>query len=321
MHWGHRQGQFFHLLYTGPYFWVLADEARGESQPLTAFTIPGRGQFHWITSPMGLLGRPASFQRLMEQVLRGLQNVLIYIDNVLIHTDTHEWHVKALEQVMLRLHKNHLKIDLNKCLFGDQQVSYLGLTLTPQGIKPGEAKLRMIKLSKAPTDVKSIRSCVGLCIFFRNHIQNFTITAAPLFKLTRQDLGYPLRTFTKGRKEGISGPPDAIRPRPDIGFSPSWPRISTDHQLIYTHHGHSRRTMRNLGTKGWKRTEPNHFASFQATKRKWEKLLTLSTQDSGRCLGHGKLQWISERVPVLIRLQHRIWEQRKQKPGVDWKLP
>ncbi len=37
-----------------------------KSQHLTAFTIPGQGQYHWITSPMGLLGCPASFQRLME---------------------------------------------------------------------------------------------------------------------------------------------------------------------------------------------------------------------------------------------------------------
>jgi hypothetical protein len=79
----------------------------------------------------------------MEQVLRGLQNVLIYIDDVLIHTDTHEQHLEALEQVLLKLHKNLLKINLDKCLLGDKQVSYLGFTLTPHGIKPG---LNVIKL-------------------------------------------------------------------------------------------------------------------------------------------------------------------------------
>jgi hypothetical protein len=84
----------------------------------------------------------------------------------------------------MRLHQHHLKINLEKCLFGNQQVSYLGFTLTPNSIKPGKAKLKVIKLATAPGDVKEIRSFIGLCNFFRNHIQGFTITAAPLFKLT-----------------------------------------------------------------------------------------------------------------------------------------
>jgi hypothetical protein len=40
-----------------------------QARPYTAFTVPGMGQFQWVTSPMGLLGCPASFQRLMETVV------------------------------------------------------------------------------------------------------------------------------------------------------------------------------------------------------------------------------------------------------------
>jgi hypothetical protein len=90
----------------------------------------------------------------------------------------------------MRLHQHHLKINLDKCLFGNKQVSYLGFTLTPEGIKPGEAKLKAIKNAGPPNDIKEIQSFMGLCNFFQNHIQDFAIIAALLFKLTRQDSGY-----------------------------------------------------------------------------------------------------------------------------------
>jgi hypothetical protein len=103
---------------------------------------------------------------------------------------THEDHVKVLEQVLQCLHSHNLKINLEKCFFGNKEVLYLGFTLTPEGIKPGKNKLKAIKDAKPPTDVKTIRSFVGLCNFFRTHIKNFAIIAAQLFKLTRKDSGY-----------------------------------------------------------------------------------------------------------------------------------
>ncbi len=85
---------------------------------------------------MGLLGCSASFQRLMEGVLRNIQNVIVYIDDLLIHSDTHERHLQILEQVLDRLKQNHLKINLEKCIIGNKEVSYMGFRLYPTNTNP-----------------------------------------------------------------------------------------------------------------------------------------------------------------------------------------
>jgi hypothetical protein len=60
-------------------FWQMILHPR--ARPYITFTVPGMVQFQWVTSPMSLLGCPASFQCLMETVVNGISNMNVYIDD------------------------------------------------------------------------------------------------------------------------------------------------------------------------------------------------------------------------------------------------
>jgi hypothetical protein len=149
-------------------FWQMILHPR--AQPYTAFTVPGMGQFQWVTSPMGLLGCPASFQRLMETVVNNIANFIVYIDNLLVHSASHEEHISTLGQVLGCLVQQNIKINLQKCVFGSKEVSYLGFRLTEEGIKPGTDKLKAVKNAPPPSNVHEVRQFLGLCYFFRGHV-------------------------------------------------------------------------------------------------------------------------------------------------------
>ena len=135
-------------------FWQMLLQPK--SRPYTAFTIPGQGQFQWVTSPMGLLGCPSSFQHLMETVVHGLQNVIVYIDDLLVHSSTHDDHLELLDQLLKRLVQHNVKINLSKCHFRSKNVAYLGFCLTEEGVKLGSDKLKAVEKVSPPENVHEV---------------------------------------------------------------------------------------------------------------------------------------------------------------------
>ena len=112
-------------------YWQL--ELTEESQPYTAFLVPGRGKFVWTVLPMGMKTSPSTFSRLMEYVSQGFHNAVIYLDDVIISSSTWDSHMQHLDQVLARMKRHNLKIGLRKCKFAEPSVEYLGVTLSVPG--------------------------------------------------------------------------------------------------------------------------------------------------------------------------------------------
>ena len=153
----------------------------------TAF-VCSDGLFQFNVMPFGLSNAPATFQRMMEVVLSGLQfeRCLVYIDDVIVFGDSYDSHYKNLEAVFQRLRKANLKLKGKKCSFLKKEATYLDHVLTAGGIKPDPSKTDKVQNFPTPKTVTEVKSFLGLTSYYRRFIQNFANMAYPLNRLTKK---------------------------------------------------------------------------------------------------------------------------------------
>jgi Reverse transcriptase (RNA-dependent DNA polymerase) len=156
---GHAKSKVFTAVDLSSSFWQLPLEE--SSRDCTAFTVPGSGQWRWRVAAMGLSGSPATFSRLMDQVVSGLPNVLTYIDDGLVHSPDHRSHLTHLANVLERFRANHLKLNLRKCVIASGTIDYLGHTLSPAGVGPGTDKVAALRDTAPPTSRSALKSFLG----------------------------------------------------------------------------------------------------------------------------------------------------------------
>lgn len=154
----------------------------------TSFITP-LGQYEFLRMPFGLKNAPSVFQRFVNKVFADMvrnDKVIIYLDDIMIATDNFDEHFRILEEVFKRLVENRLELRLDKCVFLQSEVKYLGYTISGVGIRADDKGLRAIENFPVPSKAHSVQSFLGLCSYFRRFIKDFSILAKPLYELTRR---------------------------------------------------------------------------------------------------------------------------------------
>lgn len=162
------------------------------SRPYTAFTVPGRGLFQFKRMPFGLHNAPATWQRLIDNVLGpDLEpHVFVYLDDVVVITQTFEEHLRILDEVFRRLREAKLTISFDKCQFCRPEMKYLGYVVDRNGLHVDPDKVKAMLGIPVPTTIKEVRRIVGTFSWYRRFIPDFASVISPITSLLKKS-----RTF------------------------------------------------------------------------------------------------------------------------------
>ena len=153
-------------------FITILDLARGywqvpmepASRGKTAFSTDF-GKYEFMVMPFGLVGAPATFQRLMNELFGDLHGkVAVYMDDLAIYSETWEDHLLQLPEVLKRLAEAGLQIKMEKCQFG---------------MTSCEAKVSAIQDFKIPKRKKDLKAFLGLAGYCRRFVPHYADIAAP----------------------------------------------------------------------------------------------------------------------------------------------
>ncbi|GFY01978.1 retrovirus-related Pol polyprotein from transposon 412 [Trichonephila clavipes] len=123
-------------------YWQVEIHPEDREKKKTAFTS-GQGLWQFKVMPFGLCNAPATFERLMETVLKSLtfEACLIYLDDVIaIGGRTFEEHLQNIRKVLSKLRDANLKLNPSKCKFFQKEVNYLGHIISAEGVRTDPKK-------------------------------------------------------------------------------------------------------------------------------------------------------------------------------------
>ncbi|GBG41130.1 hypothetical protein CBR_g73994 [Chara braunii] len=150
------------------------------------------GLYKFIVMPFSLTNVPATFQCLVDKVLRHQLNrfVVVYLDDILIFSKSMEEYVKHLKEVLQVLKEAQLHLNLEKSKFGRDNAIYLGHRLSANGLEPEATKVEVIRKWPQPANGRELRSFLGLASYCWKFVPKFYVIAHPLSRLTSKNVAY-----------------------------------------------------------------------------------------------------------------------------------
>ncbi|KAK3894821.1 hypothetical protein Pcinc_001443 [Petrolisthes cinctipes] len=152
--------------------------------PKTAIITPF-GMFEYVRMPFGLRNAAQTFQRFIDEVLRGLPYCFAYIDDLLIASPDEASHKQHLRQVLQRLQDYGIQINTDKSELGVTSLEFLGHTVSPAGIAPLPSKCESIQQFPRPSTQRQLKEFLGMVNYYNRFIPHCSLLLRPLYAMIK----------------------------------------------------------------------------------------------------------------------------------------
>lgn len=154
------------------------------SRELTTFMTEA-GMFRFTRLVFGVNCAPEIFQRVMEQVLRGIPKAIVFIDDILIHANSYERLQGETRKVLQALENNNLSLNTEKCEHAKNEITFLGHHVSAAGFAIDKAKTEAVRRFEEPRTMSELKSFLGLATFINTYIPRFADLTENLWAATR----------------------------------------------------------------------------------------------------------------------------------------
>ena len=161
-------------------FWQIPLTDRAKE--ISAFVTPD-GLYQYKVMPFGMKNSPATFQRLINMIIMGLDNCKADIDDAIIYSEEWDQQIKTIREFFERLSIANLTINLAKSEFCHFTLTFLGHVVGQGQVKPVEAKVKAISDFPVPTCKRQLMRFLGMAGYYRKFYDNFSVIAEPLTNL------------------------------------------------------------------------------------------------------------------------------------------
>jgi transposase InsO family protein len=147
------------------------------------------GLFEYLVMPYGLTNNPAIFQRMMNTLFSDCIDVfvVVYIDDILIFSKSEAEHIHHVKHVLQILQDNNLYAKIEKSLFHQKYVEFVGYEISSDGIRMNQGKLSTVTEWPQPKTVKQVQKFLGLTNYYRRFVKNYSAISKPLTDLTKKN--------------------------------------------------------------------------------------------------------------------------------------